>query len=143
MFPTCFWYWALHNQTRGFINNIGYSHIPATKFLNHLSDLGIDNALGCFGFAPPPPLWQPPKCDRTDNINEIEKIYLPKNEAPISLSKLVTYIFIFLHPESIVFWWFNWDYTQNILPRRSKAPELSYALPHPHFYVIHCMPLIR
>jgi hypothetical protein len=109
MFPTCFWYWALHNQTRGFINNIGYSHIPATKFLNHLSDLGIDNALGCFGFAPPPPLWQPPKCDRTDNINEIEKIYLPKNEAPISLSKLVTYIFIFLRPESIVFWWFNWD----------------------------------
>ncbi len=28
---------------------------------------------------------------------------MPKNEAPISLSKLVTYVFIFLRPESILF----------------------------------------
>ena len=39
----------------------GHSHIPATKFLNDLSELGIDNALGGLGFASAPAAVATPK----------------------------------------------------------------------------------
>jgi hypothetical protein len=43
------------------LKKIGYSHIPATKFLNDLSKIGIDNAPGCFSFASAPAAVATPK----------------------------------------------------------------------------------
>ncbi len=48
-------------EKRTLIKFFGYGHILATKFLNDLSKMGIDNALGCFGFASAPAAVATPK----------------------------------------------------------------------------------